>query len=229
MYQSIEADCAPLGVVSGTTVKQVSPGAVVLNARGDVGPCTTVVPKGAIGICLATTPHGPVLISTGTLSGRVPIGWLLVGLDEIDVGTSVASSITGRLKQREGSERTLRWRECTPAELATIGLTSIDVPAGRLGITISKAKDPQDDYGPRITEIADDSPLAAAAASLKGLTLLEIDGIDVSKCTADQAAAILKKHMDSPRRLKVLKTTGPSAGPTDLLEFTVDLVASMTM
>ena len=171
---------------------------------------TTVMP-GQIGIRLKTTSRGPVLVSTGKLSGRIPIGWLLVGVDEVEVGTQDAPAVATLLKERNDQERTLRWREDEAAE-AEAGLSCLEVPAGRLGIILTSHDD-----GPKIYELAADSPLAAATSStrmpwprLAGLHLLEVDGIDVSKCGADEAAAVLKQRSDSSRHLKLYNTSGES-------------------
>ena len=180
---------------------------------------TVDAPSGPLGLILSSTASGPTvnaLRPSSPLLLDVRVGWKLVKIDGVDVGTRDAQAAAAMLDEAIDKKRVLTFMDPERLMASLINPTAnhapppqsgtivVHAPSGRLGLTLETSGG-----SPTVAGVRPASPLAHRVAL--GWRLLAVDGIDVSRAGHLEAIRVLTDREGAPRTLTF--DAGRGAGP----------------
>ena len=170
---------------------------------------TVDAPSGQLGLILSSSASGPTvnaLRPSSPLLLDVRVGWKLIKIDGVDVGTRDAHAAAAMLDHAIDRKRVLTFIDPERLMASLInpaanhappppsGTIVVHAPSGRLGLTLATSGG-----SPTVAGVRAASPLAHRVAL--GWRLLAVDGIDVSRAGHLEAIRVLTEREGAPRTL----------------------------
>jgi len=166
-------------------------------------------PAGELGLSFDDELAVTAVARGGAMELKVAIGWKLLHIDGRSVTGKAKADVQELLDSSAATERELFFQLPTPPELNADldGTITVAAPAGKLGLTLRTSME-HEPKGAVVEAVFVASPLAGSVQ--RGMTLLAVDGVDMtSKNNTEAVAFLVERAEQRERKLKLLLPPAP--------------------